>query len=76
MLLAGCKHVIELAVDLGLAGVCLGLQREQLRVHPGGGHELVVVAVFDDAPGVQNVDVVGVADGVVPVRDQQHVRLA
>src|SRR6266704_2093906 len=70
----GQKRAGGVAVPVGLrraVGVCLGLQREQLRVDPVGGDELVVVAVFDDLPGVEDVDVVGVADGVVAVGDEQ-----
>ena len=48
-----------------------GLQHEQCGVDTVGGHELVVAAVFDDAPAGDDVDVVGFADRFVPVGDEQ-----
>jgi hypothetical protein len=56
----------------GVVGVGGGLEREQLGIHAGVRDELVVAAVLDDPPAVENKDVVGIADGVVPMRDQQH----
>jgi hypothetical protein len=53
-------------------GVGRGLQGEQLGVDAGRRHELAVVAVLDDAAAAEDVDVVGVPDGVVAVGDQQH----
>src|SRR5262249_55469395 len=67
-----CAGLVAVAVGVGVVGVGGGLQGEQLRVRPRLGDELVVAAVFDDASTVEDVDAVGVADGVVPVGDQQH----
>src|SRR6266540_7327883 len=64
----GLIRGVVVAVGRGLVGVGGGLQCEQLRVHAGGRNELVVAAVFDDPAAADDVDVVDVAHGVVPVR--------
>src|SRR5215475_8649275 len=68
----GCRHgvgggLVAVAGGVGVVGVGGGLEGEQFGVDAGCGDELVVVAVFDDAAAVEDVDVVGVADGVVAV---------
>ena len=50
----------------------LRLQREQMRVMPVLGHQLHVVAAFDDAAVLDHDDLVGHAHGGEAVRDQDR----